>query len=207
MRNQPQLIAYADRLAGDLAGLRDVLDGAFAGAFGGVHILPFYVPIDGSDAGFDPVDHTTVDPRLGTWADVAELGTVVDVMADLIVNHVSTDSAQFVDWRMHGAESAQAEMFLSPLDVFGGRLPSAAEQAIIYRPRPSPPFHDVTFADGSVHTVWSTFTHEQIDIDVERDAGGTICSRSSTDSARATSASSASMRSAMRSSAPAHRAS
>ena len=147
------------------------MDGAFAGAFGGVHILPFYVPIDGSDAGFDPVDHTAVDPRLGTWADVAELGTVVDVMADLIVNHVSIDSAQFLDWQLHGAESAQAEMFLSPLDVFGGRMPSADERALIYRPRPTPPFHDVTFADGSVHTVWSTFTHEQIDIDVEREAG------------------------------------
>jgi sucrose phosphorylase len=46
MRNQPQLIAYADRLAGDLAGLRDVLTDELAGAFGGVHVLPFFVPID-----------------------------------------------------------------------------------------------------------------------------------------------------------------
>ncbi len=171
MRNQPQLIAYADRLAGDLGGIRDLLTGRLSGAFGGVHVLPFYVPIDGSDAGFDPVDHTCVDPRLGTWADVAELGSVVDVMADLIVNHVSIDSAQFVDWRLHGERSPHRSMFLSPLAVFGGRMPTEAERAAIYRPRPSPPFHDVEFADGSLHTVWSTFTHEQIDIDVENAVG------------------------------------
>ncbi|MDQ1304497.1 MAG: sucrose phosphorylase, partial [Actinomycetota bacterium] len=63
----PQLITYADRLGGDLAGLRDLLRGPFAGAFDGVHVLPFYVPFDGADAGFDPQDHTTVDPRLGGW--------------------------------------------------------------------------------------------------------------------------------------------
>ena len=172
MRNQPQLITYADRLAGDLSGLRDLIAGPLAGVFGGVHILPFYVPIDGSDAGFDPVDHTCVDPRLGTWADVAAFGADVDVMADLIVNHVSIDSAQFTDWRLHGDDSVHASMFLSPDDVFGGP-PSAEERATIYRPRPTPPFHDVEFADGSVRTVWSTFTHEQIDINVEAAAGWT----------------------------------
>ena len=171
MRNQPQLIAYADRLAGDLPGLRNVLTDELAGAFGGVHILPFFVPIDGSDAGFDPVDHSSVDPRLGTWADVAGLGTVVDVMADLIVNHVSINSAQFSDWRRHGEESAHAPMFLSPLDVFDGRMPTDTERSAIYRPRPTPPFHDVEFSDGSVRSVWSTFTHEQIDLDVESAAG------------------------------------
>ena len=44
------------------------------GLFGGVHLLPFFWPIDGADAGFDPIDHTQVDPRLGTWDDVRALG-------------------------------------------------------------------------------------------------------------------------------------
>ena len=92
-------------------------------------------------------------------------------MADLIVNHVSIDSAQFTDWRLHGDASVHRSMFLSPVDVFGGRTPTAEERAVIYRPRPTPPFHEVEFADGSVRTVWSTFTHQQIDIDVEHEAG------------------------------------
>ena len=43
-------------------------------AFGAVHLLPFFHPIDGTDAGFDPIDHTGVDPRLGDWEDVRALG-------------------------------------------------------------------------------------------------------------------------------------
>src|SRR5687768_269272 len=74
MNNQAQLIAYVDRLAGGSFGdLRELLDGPLAGAFGGVHVLPFFHPIDGADAGFDPIDHTQVDARLGTWDDVASL--------------------------------------------------------------------------------------------------------------------------------------
>lgn len=73
MRNHVQLIAYADRLGGDLAGLADVLRTDLADAFGGVHILPFFTPYDGADAGFDPVDHTQVDPRLGSWDDVRNI--------------------------------------------------------------------------------------------------------------------------------------
>ena len=69
----PQLITYADRLAGDIAGVEAFVDGTVAGAFGGVHLLPFFVPIDGADAGFDPVDHTAVDPRIGSWDDVRRL--------------------------------------------------------------------------------------------------------------------------------------
>jgi sucrose phosphorylase len=166
----PQLITYADRLAGDIDGVRRLLDGPLDGAFGGVHLLPFYVPIDGSDAGFDPIDHTAVDPRLGDWTDVTRLGDGRRVMADLIVNHVSRDSMPFRDWLAHGDESAFADLFITPENVFGS-VPTPAQLGTIYRPRPTPVVHDVEFADGSVRSVWSTFTHDQIDIDVESDAG------------------------------------
>jgi sucrose phosphorylase len=170
VRNSPQLIAYADRLGGDIAGICALLDGAFSGAFGGVHVLPFYVPIDGSDAGFDPIDHTAVDPRIGDWADIKTLSIGRDVMADLIVNHVSIESAPFEDWRRHGDASPYATMFLTPEHVFGS-MPTEAERAVIYRPRPTPPFHSVVFDDGTTKNVWSTFTHDQIDIDVESEPG------------------------------------
>ncbi|MBZ5576214.1 MAG: hypothetical protein LAP40_06625 [Acidobacteriia bacterium] len=39
---------------------------------------------NGADAGFDPIDHTKVDQRLGSWDDVRSLSRVVDIMADLI---------------------------------------------------------------------------------------------------------------------------
>jgi hypothetical protein len=50
------LLTYADRLGGDLRGLKSLLGGPLRD-FAGVHILPFFVPFDGVDAGFDPVDH------------------------------------------------------------------------------------------------------------------------------------------------------
>lgn len=85
MRNQVQLIAYVDRLSGgNFRELQALLDGPFAGLFGGLHLLPFFWPTDGADAGFDPIDHTKVDPRLGTWEDVRDLSQRAEIMADLM---------------------------------------------------------------------------------------------------------------------------
>ena len=104
MKNQVQLITYVDRLSGGgLADLSSLLQGPLNNLFGGVHLLPFYDAIDGADAGFDPKDHTRVDPRLGDWADVRRLGAQVELMADVIVNHMSSQSPQFQDWSAKGA--------------------------------------------------------------------------------------------------------
>ncbi len=168
MRNEPQLITYVDRLAGTLNGLHEVLHNELAGAFGGVHLLPFFHPIDGADAGFDPIDHATVDPRLGDWAGVARISEGFDVMADLIVNHVSAHSAEFLDWKERGDASPHAGMFLTKETVFPDG-PTDDELAAIYRPRPGRPFTDIEIA-GETRSVWTTFTAEQIDIDVDHPA-------------------------------------
>jgi len=160
-----QLITYADRLGGNLAGLTSLLRGPLNGLFGGVHVLPFFTPYDGADAGFDPDDHTTVDPRLGTWADVHHLSTDLDLMVDVIVNHVSSRSPQFTDWLAHGDGSAYDGMVLT----LGGVFPDGATEADllkIYRPRPGLPFTPYLRADGSRRLVWTTFTPQQVDIDV-----------------------------------------
>jgi sucrose phosphorylase len=170
VRNQVQLIAYADRLAGTFRGLRDLLVGPLQGMFGGVHVLPFFDPIDGADAGFDPVDHREVDHRLGTWNDIEAIGAVAPVMADLIVNHVSARSPQFRDVVTNGDASPFAEMFLTMRRVFPG---GATEDDLlaIYRPRPGVPFTPVTMGAGRERRlVWTTFTSEQIDVDVHAPA-------------------------------------
>ena len=132
MADRVQLIAYADRLGGSLTGLRRLLDGPLSGAFGGVHVLPFYRPFDGADAGFDPDDHLAVDPRLGTWEDLAALGRGRELVADLIVNHVSDRSAAF------GTAMADGDpgMFLTFDRVFPGGA-TADDLLAITRPRPS----------------------------------------------------------------------
>lgn len=166
MKNQAQLITYVDRLSGGgFRALQSLLEGPLAGVFGGAHLLPFFDPIDAADAGFDPTDHTRVDPRLGTWADVQALGGTVELVADLIVNHISSSSPQFLDFSRHGSRSPYAGMFLTYDRVF----PAGATEADllgIYRPRPTLPFTVMTLLSGERRILWTTFNPQQVDIDV-----------------------------------------
>jgi sucrose phosphorylase len=170
VRNQVQLITYADRSAGNLPGLRSLLTGRLAGLFGGVHVLPFFRPFDGADAGFDPADHREVDPRLGSWDDVAALADAgLDLVVDLIVNHVSVDSPEFRDVLVSGDASPSAPLFLT----FGSVFPEGAteeELLTLYRPRPGLPFTPMRLG-GRRRLVWTTFTSQQVDIDVRSPQG------------------------------------
>lgn len=164
MRNTPQLIAYANRFGGTISGLHGLLRGPLSGVFGGVHVLPFYRPFDGADAGFDPEDHTEIDPRLGTWADLRALAGTHQVTTDVIVNHISSGSRQFRDLVEHGAASPHAGMFLTLDTVFPD---GATEHDLvrIFRPRPGLPFRSVRLG-GVPRLAWTTFTDQQIDLDV-----------------------------------------
>ncbi len=166
MDNKVQLITYADRLGGgDIKALHRLLSGPLAGLFGGVHILPFYYPTHGADAGFDPIDHTRIDPSLGSWSDIKELGLDIHLMADLIVNHVSSTSPEFLDYYEKGDASIHKDMFLTMGSIF----PNGATEAdllTIYRPRPGLPFSYVTLKNNQKRLLWTTFSKQQIDINV-----------------------------------------
>jgi sucrose phosphorylase len=165
MSRNVHLLTYVDRLAGDLTGLRTLLDGPLA-LLDGVHVLPFFTPIDGADAGFDPDDHREVDPRIGDWGDVAALGSGRTLTVDLIVNHLSTRSPEFRSFQTLGDASPHAGMFLTLDRVF----PEGATEELlgrIYRPRPGLPLTPVTLADGTRRILWTTFTSEQVDLDVD----------------------------------------
>ena len=171
MKNQVQLITYVDRLGGgNLQQLTQLLEGPLQAVFGGVHLLPFFDAIDGADAGFDPKDHTRVDPRLGDWDDIRALTAVVDVRADAIVNHMSCESPQFQDYSAHGDASPYAGLFLSMGTVF----PQGARERdllAVYRPRPGLPFAPMALGNGQKKMLWTTFTPQQIDIDVQHPQG------------------------------------
>jgi sucrose phosphorylase len=164
-------MTYVDRFSdGGFRELAALLEGPFAGLFGGMHLLPFFYPIDGSDAGFDPIDHTRPDPRLGSWEDLRNVTRGKDLMADLIVNHISSRSPQFEDFRKKGDASAYADLFLTYDRVF----PNGATEAdllLLHRIRPTLPFTSIQFGDGTERLLWTTFTSEQIDIDVYSRSG------------------------------------
>jgi sucrose phosphorylase len=171
MKNKVQLITYVDRLGGGtITELNRLIKGPLAGLFGSVHLLPFYYPINGVDAGFDPIDHTQIDPCLGSWADIKALGQVVDLMADLIVNHISSASPQFMDYSEKGASSIYNGMFLTMDSIFPNGA-TEAELLNIYRPRPGLPFSYVTLKNGKKRLLWTTFTEQQLDINVNHPQG------------------------------------
>jgi sucrose phosphorylase len=119
-----------------------------------------------------------VDCRLGDWEDVRALGEHLDLVADLIVDHISSDSPQFKDFSEHGTASPFAGMFLTYDRVF----PSGTreeELLRIYRPRPGLPFTNVTLKCGQSRLLWTTFTPQQIDIDAKHPEGKPIWKQSS----------------------------
>ncbi len=177
MKNNVQLITYVDRLTGsNINELNKLLRDHFSSLFSGVHLLPFYYPIDGSDAGFDPIDHTKVDNRVGNWQDVKALGENYDVMADLIVNHMSAQSAEFQDVLNKGKGSSYWDLFLTQERVFPNGL-TKSQQDKIYRPRPGSCFTKFSLPEGKSANFWTTFTENQIDIDVTSKSGQNYLSR------------------------------
>lgn len=171
MKNKVQLITYVDRLGGkDIVYLTELLTGPFRGLFGGVHLLPFFYPINGEDAGFDPIDHNQIDPELGDWDDIRRLSEEIDIMADLIVNHISADSSAFQDVLDKGSLSTYNGLFLTYESIFPNGA-TESELLAIYRPRPGLPFTSLTLSDRSKKLFWTTFTPKQIDIDVNHPQG------------------------------------
>ena len=133
-------------------------------------MLPFFHPIDGADAGFDPIDHTQVDHRLGGWDDVAALAGRTEVMADVIVNHVSSRSPRFQDYLRRGDDSPYAGMFLT----YSRLYPQGARESdllALHTTRPMLPFTTYETATGEQVLLWTTFTSDQIDIDVAHPEG------------------------------------
>ena len=177
MKNNVQLITYIDRLTGsDTQTLNNILNDQLDSLFSGVHLLPFYYPIDGSDAGFDPIDHTQVDSRLGSWNDIRELGKELELMADLIVNHMSAQSEEFKDVLANGKQSPYWDLFLTRDKVFPNGL-SSEEFDKIYRPRPGSCFTTFALPNNETADFWTTFTDNQIDIDITSKIGKDYLSR------------------------------
>jgi sucrose phosphorylase len=170
---RPQLLTYPDSLGGDLRALDALLEGPLDGLFNGVHILPPF-PSSG-DRGFAPVTYTQIDPRFGTWTDVAAIARRHDVLLDLMINHVSRRSPEFRDFERHGRASSSADLFVTLDKVWPTGDPPDEDVALIFLRKPNRPFSTVTIEDtGQRERVWTSFGSadwsEQIDLDVTSDA-------------------------------------
>lgn len=116
-----------------------------------VHILPFF-PYS-SDDGFAVIDYRKVNPSLGSWDDIVDITDKFEMMADLVINHISSES----DWfqQFLAGEKPGCDYFIA-LD------PDTDCQQVI-RPRSSPLLTPVETKDGTKH-VWTTFSADQVDV-------------------------------------------
>ncbi len=149
------LMTYGDTFleAGEkpLRTLHKFLKAHVKSSFTAVHILPFFT--SSSDGGFAVVDYDSVDPRLGDWDDIEAIAKDYRVMADLVLNHVSSRSAWFRGFLAGDAQ--YKDYFISfdrPVDV-----------SKVFRPREAPLLTSFDTAMGRKH-VWTTFSEDQIDL-------------------------------------------
>jgi sucrose phosphorylase len=91
-------------------------------------------------------------------------------MADVIVNHMSRRSPQFEDFNSRGPDSPYAGLFLTAAHVFSHGA-TVADLLALEGPRPTLPFTKHRSAQGEQLLLWTTFTSEQIDIDVTHPEG------------------------------------
>ena len=166
---RPQLLTYPDSLGGDLATLGALLAGPLSGLFHGVHILPPFP--SSADRGFAPLTYGEIDPRFGTWHDIERIAESHDVLLDVMINHLSRQSAEFQDFQRRGRHSPHADLFITVDKVWPDGDPPAADIAKIFLRKPDSPFSTVTIgATGATERVWTSFGtadwSEQIDLDV-----------------------------------------
>ena len=154
------LITYGDLLRGEerspLATLARFCDSYLEGTINTLHILPFFP--SSSDRGFAIIDFETVDPHLGSWHDIEELGTRYQLMFDGVINHVSSKSRWFQEF-LNGNPFYHDFFitFQSPDEL------TPEQRKIIFRPRTTDILTRFLTINGPVY-VWTTFSPDQIDL-------------------------------------------
>jgi sucrose phosphorylase len=164
LKNGVMLITYADSLGKNISELHFALDHYLPGAVAGVHVLPFF-PSSG-DRGFSPLRYDIVDPALGDWNDLNRLSQNYFLMYDFMINHISSQSVYFQDFKARKDRSPYAGMFIRYREFWPQGEPTAEEKAKIYRRKARDPYVVINFPDGTSEKVWCTFGDDQIDLNI-----------------------------------------
>ena len=154
-QNDSLLITYGDSVRSEgqkpLQTLYEFLEDYVGDSFSSVHVLPF-TPYS-SDDGFAVIDYCRVRPDLGDWNNLTQMSQRYRMMADLVINHTSSESEWFRNYC--GGRSPGADYF-----VEANEQDNLSE---VVRPRTSPLLRKTETASGS-KLVWCTFSHDQVDL-------------------------------------------
>jgi sucrose phosphorylase len=99
------------------------------------------------------MDYYTVNPSLGDWQDIRKIAERCRLMADLVVNHTSSRSRWFENFKKG----------LHPGKDYYVTVDPGSDLSQVIRPRTSPLLREVATPDGPRH-VWCTFGHDQVDL-------------------------------------------
>ena len=150
------LITYGDSIVDGgskpLKVLRDFCEKWLANCVTWVHILPFFPWT--SDDGFSVLDYSSVNQALGDWNDINDIATDYRLMADLVLNHCSSRSAWFDNFKQ-GIDPGRGYFFTKG---------SSFDVSRVVRPRTSDLTMPVVTSEGE-QQVWCTFSHDQVDFD------------------------------------------
>ncbi len=149
------LITYADGVykKGEttLVTLRELLSKYFGSLSKVVHILPFLKST--SDGGFAVSSHKSLEEKFGSWEDLKSISNKHYLMADLVLNHVSS-SHPWVQQFIKCQEPGLSNVFSPSQDL---------DWKNVIRPRSSSLFSQINTEDGQKQ-VWTTFGPDQIDL-------------------------------------------
>ena len=150
------LITYGDSILSDgdkpLSVLHQFCHKHFTDYISWIHILPFFPWT--SDDGFSVLDYSTVNQALGGWEDIETIGKDFKLMADLVLNHCSSRSVWFENFKQ-GVQPGK-DFFFTADDNF--------DVSQVVRPRTSELLQPMKTSEGEVN-VWCTFSHDQVDFD------------------------------------------
>ena len=160
------LNAYPDSIGKSLADTVELLKRAECrDAFSLFYILPTFFHSD-LDRGFSIIDYG-INEELVSPKDLDELNKLgIHIKLDLVLNHLSVRSPQFVDLLENGNESPYKDFFIDWNEFWKDHgsmgendhvVPDKEYLEKLFMRKPDLPILKMRFPDGSLHAYWNTF--------------------------------------------------
>ena len=161
--------AYPDSIGRTLSDTMRLLEHPqMEGAFSLFYVLPTFFNSD-LDRGFSVIDYNTNDELVEATdlEKAAHLG--LGFKFDLVLNHMSVGSSQFLDMVQNGDKSQYRDFFIDWNEFWSGHGEMGPEGYIVpeqkhldrlFMRKPELPILKVRFPDGSERPYWNTFYQE-----------------------------------------------
>lgn len=163
--------AYPDSIGSHLGNCIDILkQPLFKDTFSTFYILPTIFNSD-LDRGFSIIDYN-LNKKLVSATDLAILKKLnIKLKLDMVLNHLSVNSPQFLDLQNNGEASPYRDFFIDwnkfwqskgTADNDGCIIPEEQYMKKLFTRKPGLPVMRIDFKDGTKRFFWNTFYQETI---------------------------------------------